>query len=600
LQKVIAEQVGQHLEARACRKDGTLFNAELSIGYIRDLNEEVDGLVCTLRDVTERKQAERALNAKLDEEREFQQRLKTLHEITINLTQLDDLDEFYKQAVQAGCQRLGFKRFALFLYQDHEAIGTYGTDSQGSLVDEHDVHFTPSGLKMRVYESGDHVAFAESAPLFDRPDGAVWNATAVLRNGANELGWLAVDNRIADQPSARWRLEILALYGLTLGALLARKQTDAALRDSESRLRESQQMLQIILETIPVRVFWKDRNAIFLGANRLFLQDMGLRSADDMIGKGELDHDQPGRAAIYQSDDQAIMESGIPRLYYEEGLILPNGSPIWVQTSKVPLHNVTGEIIGILGAYTDITERKQSEEALRAAFEREKELGELKSRFVAMASHELRTPLASIMSAAELLIHYRDRMDGSQIDEKLTLITRRVDHLASIIEDVLNLGRMQSGHTEYHPVRTDLDALCQDVVAEFQNQPAMTHEVLYRCDQRPILLDLDRKLTCQVITNLISNAIKYSPASQQVSVSLELRHESAVLCVRDSGIGIPAQDVKHLFEPFHRARNVGAISGTGLGLAISKEAVEQHGGTIRVESEVGVGTAVYVHLPIIA
>jgi PAS domain S-box-containing protein len=374
-----------------------------------------------------------------------------------------------------------------------------------------------------------------------------------------------------------------------------RKQAEQAQRESEARLRESQQMLQNILETIPVRVFWKDRSSVYMGCNRLFMQDAGVKSPEEIIGKRDDEMIWRGRADSYRAADESILRGEHSFMEYEQIVTGADGEEHCFHNYKVPLKDLQGEIIGVLGMYTDITERKQSEDTLRKAFARERELGELKSRFVSMASHELRTPLTSIMSAAEIVRRYRARMDEAQIDEKLRLIARQVEHLTSIIEDVLNLGRIQAGHGDFHPTEVDLDALCREIVAEFESHPSFHHRIDYR--GAPLAHWVDRTLMRQVITNLISNAVKYSPASQTVWVALERRGGGVVLCVRDAGIGIPAADMNHLFEPFHRARNVGAISGTGLGLAISKEAVEMHGGTISVESEVDVGTTFYVHLP---
>src|SRR5664279_80044 len=138
VQAAVAEHQANSIEVRTLRQDGTVFDAELSIGYIKD-----DGLVCTIRDITERRRAEEALIANLDEERELQGYLRALHEITLELAQVDDLDEFYRRTVERGLQRLGIERLSLFLYdaETNTAIGTYGTDPQGKHVAEPDLRF---------------------------------------------------------------------------------------------------------------------------------------------------------------------------------------------------------------------------------------------------------------------------------------------------------------------------------------------------------------------------------------------------------------------------------------------------------------------------
>jgi PAS domain S-box-containing protein len=593
IQRAISERADKHIDMQVRRKDSTHFDAELRIGYIHELNEELDGLVCTIRDISKRKQDEQALKAKMDEEREFQQYLKALHEITIALTQIDSLDDFYKRAVEFGLQRLGFERMALFLYDPAQnlAYGTYGTDPQGQLISEATSRFTPmpNGIMMRAFRQAERLCIDEPTELYDgghRPVGMGWNAAAVLWNGTESLGWLVADNLLSQKPATKPLMEILSLYGLTLGTLLAHKQAAAALIESEYRLRESEWMLQNVLETIPVRVFWKDRNLAFLGANRLYLQDVGLNSAEEIIGKNELEMPWSEQVSDYITEDQVVFSSGIPLVNHEVSVTLEDGQRLWFQTNKVPLRDNLGAIIGILAAYTDITERKQVEEVLQQALESEKELSELKSRFVSMASHEFRTPLTSILSSAEILSRYREKMTGDQITAKLDLISRQVKHLTNIIDDILNLGRIQSGRIEFHPVDVDLDELCCEVIADFQNRPDIPHQIHYSCEQSPLIFPLDRTLIRQVITNLLSNAIKYSPQGKNVWVTLD----STKLSVRDEGIGIPEADLSRLFQPFHRSNNVGAISGTGLGLAITKEAIERHGGTIGLQSVVGAGT----------
>ncbi|MCB0034563.1 MAG: HAMP domain-containing histidine kinase, partial [Anaerolineales bacterium] len=227
---------------------------------------------------------------------------------------------------------------------------------------------------------------------------------------------------------------------------------------------------------------------------------------------------------------------------------------------------------------------------------KEKELGELKTRFVSMASHEFRTPLATIMAAVETLRAYRHKLSEEKIDQRFDKIKIQIEHLKDIMEDVLMLSRMQARRVEFNPSKLNLDAMCRSVLDEFQNRSDIGHEIDYQAAEMPVLM-LDRKLMRQVINNLISNAIKYSPEAESIYVRLDYHDSQVVLTVRDEGIGIPESDLTHLFEPFHRGENVGVISGTGLGLVILKESIDLHGGTIHVESQVGRGTTFTIQIP---
>ena len=244
-------------------------------------------------------------------------------------------------------------------------------------------------------------------------------------------------------------------------------------------------------------------------------------------------------------------------------------------------------------------ELHHSQLQLQQAYEKEKELSELKSRFVSMASHEFRTPLTTIGLSTESLIVYRDKLTNEQINQRLGKIQSQVQHLSEITEDVLQLARLQANRMEFHPIWLDLDELCRSILADLQSVPEEKQRLVYRCDEPLPTAYVDKRLTRQLIYNLVANALKYSPADKQVVTTLMHIDQALVLTVTDEGIGIPAADLPYVFEPFHRAANVGAVAGTGLGLVIVKEAVELHGGSITVQSEVTVGTTFTVKLPVL-
>jgi signal transduction histidine kinase len=248
----------------------------------------------------------------------------------------------------------------------------------------------------------------------------------------------------------------------------------------------------------------------------------------------------------------------------------------------------------------DITDRKNFEEILERALQQEKELGDLKSRFVSMASHEFRTPLATILATTESLSSYRQKMDDTQIDARLNKIRQQVIHMKEVMDDVLQLTRIQAGRIDYRPVEADLDGLCRDIVDEFRSRAEYEHRIVYSCDSGPMSLSIDPRLMRQAITNLLSNALKYSAAEDKVTMILRRTTSQIALEVHDVGIGIPVEDQKHLFEPFHRARNVGAVSGTGLGLNIALQAINLHCGSIEITSAPHQGTTVVVIIPLAA
>jgi signal transduction histidine kinase len=311
-----------------------------------------------------------------------------------------------------------------------------------------------------------------------------------------------------------------------------------------------------------------------------------------MIGKSDPDFiDDPHLVATLRQDEQKALASGEPLFVPSEQV-----SGRYFQTNKIPLQN-SDEFEKVLIVATDVTERQKIEDKLQLALQKEKELNELKSRFVSMASHEFRTPLATILATVETLKAYRQQLTDESVAYKLEKVHEQVEHLEDIMDDVLQLARMQARRVVFTPSRLNIDALCRSVLHEFESHLGQGYDVTYSCD--PSLGDvmMDKKLMRQIINNLVSNAIKYTK-NGKFSVNLTRENGSLVLRVSDQGIGIPEADLAHLFEPFHRASNVGTIAGTGLGLVITKEAVELHKGRIVVESQVNVGTTFTVTIPL--
>lgn len=278
-------------------------------------------------------------------------------------------------------------------------------------------------------------------------------------------------------------------------------------------------------------------------------------------------------------------------------------------------------LIELISASTELglmIQRKQAEGEIRKALEKEKELTELKSRFISMTSHEFRTPLTTIQSSAELLEHYSQKWTQEKKLTHLHRIQTSVKHMTKLLNDVLIIGKAEAGKLKLAPAPLELEKFCRDLVEELQLNDTDQHAIAFTCDGKPETGDgrqagldnaplssqfpipcMDEKLLRQILENLLSNAIKYSPKGGTVDFTLSYFSDRAIFKIRDRGIGIPAEDQQRLFETFHRAANVGTIAGTGLGLAIVKKCVDIHRGQVAVESEIGLGTTFTVTLPIL-
>ncbi|BAZ20021.1 multi-sensor signal transduction histidine kinase [Kalymmatonema gypsitolerans NIES-4073] len=275
-----------------------------------------------------------------------------------------------------------------------------------------------------------------------------------------------------------------------------------------------------------------------------------------------------------------------------------NGTYRWMYDQVKLVQDDAGNPLEIVGYWLDITERKQLEEELKAALHKEKELNELKSRFVAMTSHEFRTPLSTILSSSELLEHYRHRWTEEKQVSHLHRIQTAVKHMTEMLNNVLVIGKAEAGKLDFIPVPFDLVKYCRYLVEELQLNVNNQHPINFIRQEDSMPCCMDEKLLEHILTNLLSNAIKYSPTGSTVRFYLTFKDGLAVFTIQDQGIGIPPEDLPHLFESFHRATNVGNIQGTGLGLAIVKKCVDTHNGEIAVKSEVGVGTIFTVTLPL--
>lgn len=257
----------------------------------------------------------------------------------------------------------------------------------------------------------------------------------------------------------------------------------------------------------------------------------------------------------------------------------------------------SGVLENIVYTVRDMTRRKLVEQELRIMLEQQRELNELKSRFVSMASHEFRTPLAIIRTTTDMLGAYRNRMDEATIDMRLDKIRAQITHMTALMDDVLTLARDQAGKSSFEAETADFDEFCRDIIDQLRSDVLVDHEIIYSCHPRPHILVFDRMLMLKVVNNLISNAIKYSPKGSTVTVEINRNADQTTLKVTDCGVGIPEADQARLFEAFHRGSNVGTVSGTGLGLTIAKQSIDAHGGTLRFVSREGEGTTFTVVIP---
>jgi signal transduction histidine kinase len=235
-------------------------------------------------------------------------------------------------------------------------------------------------------------------------------------------------------------------------------------------------------------------------------------------------------------------------------------------------------------------------DALRA-LEQEKELNRLKSEFISLVTHDFHTPLVSIQGFVSLLRQKDADLPAATQHRYFNRIEAAVDHLMYLLEQVLLIGKSESGKLHCYPTPFNLKELCSEIVESLQLQDDR-HPVEFSCTGNDINVELDPALIRQILINLLTNAVKYSPNQHPVRLTALHRENEIVLQVEDRGIGIPLEEQSHLFELFHRCSNAQSIRGSGLGLAVVKTCVDALGGQIQIDSQVGKGTIVTVTLPL--
>jgi PAS domain S-box-containing protein len=282
-----------------------------------------------------------------------------------------------------------------------------------------------------------------------------------------------------------------------------------------------------------------------------------------------------------------------------------DGHYVWLEASARGVYdNETGQLKNIISVTRDVTERTKHERAIRAAQERAEAASKAKSRFLANMSHELRTPLNAVIGFTDLM---RQRTFGplgnARYEEYATLIYDSGQLLLDLISDMLDMAKIEAGKLELNFERVDVGGTIEDCARMLRDRAEDNGlEFGVALPEERVFLIADKRAVKQVLLNLLSNAIKFTPAGGHVGVSVRAGDGSATVTVRDTGIGIPAEDLPRLGNPFEQVNSdpMLAKAGSGLGLALVRALVEKHGGVLKIESEEGVGTTVRVTFPLVA
>ncbi|MBX7124934.1 MAG: PAS domain S-box protein, partial [Cyclobacteriaceae bacterium] len=398
-------------------------------------------------------------------------------------------------------------------------------------------------------------------------------------------------------------------YGVVLD-VTDRKLTEEARRKTEEQLRESEFNYRLLAENIEVPhaivngdgewLFINDQMAMVFGHTRVTIpRDVWQKSLPPA------EWEKRKTALLYMLETGHRMTDEVP--------FMVQGEERWYRRIFQPI--MTGGVrTQVLITGYDITEERKERERQRqyaaelelkvkertqelvSALSKEHELAELKSKFVATTSHEFRTPLATINMSAGFLRRYKSRLTDDMLDGKLEVIERQVLHMSRLLDDILMLGRSDAGILSVQRVHLPLSELVEEIVSTMR-EAWKGKLVNVKVSSKRDSTYTDEKLLRSIITNLLSNALKFSPIGKAVDLTVTCDEKWLGIMVVDEGLGIPLSEQAHLFQPFQRASNVSTIQGTGLGLSIVKRSVELLGGTVAFESQENVGTTFQVQLP---
>ena len=386
---------------------------------------------------------------------------------------------------------------------------------------------------------------------------------------------------------------------------------------TNDKLRQQHDVLSNIMNSIPQSIFWKNEESVYLGCNQVFSRRAGLADPDDIVGKVDFELPWSSQEAEgYRADDREVMANYTPKRHIIETQRQPDGSTIWVDTTKIPLTDASAKVTGVLGIYEDITLRKQTELELLQHREHLQELvqertselllardaaeaaNQAKSVFLANMSHEIRTPMNAVIGFAQLLEH--DPSLSSEAHDKVATIMKSGEHLLAIINDILEMSRIESGRIEMHCQALDLYELLNDlaVMVRLQTDKKGVSFTLDLSDGCPRYIVADLSKLRQILVNLLGNAVKFTKQGYIILRSTVSGGNRLVIEVQDSGIGIPVAEQQKLFHPFERTcGGEQTAGGTGLGLAISRKYARLMGGEVTVTSVADSGSCFRFEFP---
>ena len=565
--KTLAEDGRWKGEAIFHHKDGSQVIMEVSSITLRDANGLITGYVSVNRDIAERKRMEADL---------------------------------YKSE---ELLRLGYDTANLGIWQNNLVTGMVHFDERARAQYGFDAENVPlADVIARVHpEDVDRLGREIATTTDPASDGRYGTEYRVIHPDGS-VHWLAVQARVYFQGEGNSRLPVTG-FG-TSQDITERKKAEEELRKLNEELNErvvertaalsqTNALLQMLLDHMPDHIYFKDAQSRFIRNSKSQAKSLGLSDPAEAIGKSDFDFFP--HAQLSFEKEQEIIRSGKPLIDQEEQVVWPDGQETWVSTTKMPLLDQAGHIIGTFGISRNITGRKQAQVALqKAKMELEAANKELEA-FSYSVSHDLRAPLRSIDGFSQALLEDYGELLPIEGRNFLERIRSSAQRMAELIDDLLNLSKVTRAAMK--SVSVDLSHLAQGVAAELQRTHA-ERRVNFKINPN-LKAHGDPNLLQVVLENLLNNAWKFTSKREQAQIEFGSKHENdeTIFFIRDNGAGFDMAYVGKLFGAFQRLHTMKEFSGTGIGLATVQRIIHRHGGRIWAEAALDQGATFFFTLP---
>ena len=602
-------------EVKIRHKNGEALWALISGAPLYDVEGNQIGSIGIHMDITAKKQEEfiqremsKKLSSRNHELRKKQNFLNGLNHFVTKLLEEETIDEIAWEIAENVIDKFGFEDCVIYVLNKSkgclEQIAAYGPGKakDRTVLDPIEIQFG-HGIVGSVAQSGipEMIGDTSQDPRYVVDDvPRLSELTVPILSDGEVIGVIDSEHPEANFYTQEHLDTLTTLANLASNRLRNAKAKRNQLK-AEQETRDSERKLRTILESALDAVVTINDKGIITEWNRQAEVMFGF-SQEEIIGKSltetiipeefRIAHDR-GMAHYLNTGEGPVLNQKI-----EIAALRKNGEQFPIELAIVPV--VMKGVHTFTAFISDITVQKQVQQEMEKALSKERELNELKSRFVAMTSHEFRTPLTTIKQNIDLVgFKLENQLPEAfpSYQKHLNRIESEIMRVTSLMNDILMLGRIESGKMEVRKKPGDLKAFCERIV-EQHSSAQVDRNVKLSVTGVPQPVAMDNQLFDHVMQNLISNALKYSVGKQDPEVTLryqKLDHVS--IHVKDYGIGIPKKDQKGLFQTFYRATNVQNIQGSGLGLSIVKEFVELHGGTINVVSEKDAGSEFIVEVP---